>query len=308
MNDDSKNLNGLDTLQIEIESWRADNFGPKSESFKSVRRFMDQDNNAMMITQLLGMNEEIGELTHAVLKKMQGIRGMDDPLTFKTAAMDAIGDIFIYAMGLCDTLNLDMSDCLDKTAESVLKRDWNANKESGETDEKKVPRMEFKPLNLEKDPKLDKMKDDLTDNLMKIDQISRIFESGKFSLEQFMVYLCTSAAMQLMTGERNDDYNDGGVEIKDYWDNLDESFQMVKVKFLRTKSLTAKISKDQKVKAMLKLADSCIDLINYASFHIANAMRQNEQEYLFSEIINKYQCHNTLLKLIKGGDENGDDN
>lgn len=61
--------------------------------------------------QALGVAEEAGELCHAVLKYKQGIRGYDLRKTQDEVA-DAIGDIFIYACGVADTLGINVVDSI----------------------------------------------------------------------------------------------------------------------------------------------------------------------------------------------------
>lgn len=46
----------------------------------------------------LGILEEIGELTHCILKRAQRIRGFEDYMFFQTQAKDAIGDIVVYTL------------------------------------------------------------------------------------------------------------------------------------------------------------------------------------------------------------------
>lgn len=48
---------------------------------------------------LLGIQEEIGELAHAYLKREQGIRGTREE--HDAAIKDAVGDVMIYLMGYC---------------------------------------------------------------------------------------------------------------------------------------------------------------------------------------------------------------
>ena len=48
-----------------------------------------------------GLIEEFGELFHAILKNIQGIRGFDDKDTFEKAVKDAIGDMMVYLCHWC---------------------------------------------------------------------------------------------------------------------------------------------------------------------------------------------------------------
>lgn len=53
----------------------------------------------------LGIIEEIGEATHCVLKRIQGIRGFDNMEHFKKEFGDALADIMIYLSDWCYTYN-----------------------------------------------------------------------------------------------------------------------------------------------------------------------------------------------------------
>lgn len=48
-----------------------------------------------------GVVEEIGELSHAVLKNLQGIRGFDNIDKFRAAVLDALGDIMVFLSHWC---------------------------------------------------------------------------------------------------------------------------------------------------------------------------------------------------------------
>lgn len=82
--------------------------------------------------QLLGVAEETGELSHAHLKAMQGIRVNED---HEANAKDAVGDIVIYLMGYCSYNGWDLMEIIAKTCDHILQRDWNKNKETGEVPE-----------------------------------------------------------------------------------------------------------------------------------------------------------------------------
>lgn len=67
--------------------------------------------------------EEAGELAHVILKQVQGIR----PETSTDAHMrDAIGDIAIALMALCEAQGWSLEEIANETARTVLARDWNA--------------------------------------------------------------------------------------------------------------------------------------------------------------------------------------
>ena len=100
----------MSCLQVSLYRWQVRNFGSQGQdaSFK-------------------GMVEELGELSHALLKHEQGIRGFDDPAKFKEAAGDAIADLLVYATQLATGLRLDIGVLLQETALEVMNRDWVAN-------------------------------------------------------------------------------------------------------------------------------------------------------------------------------------
>lgn len=59
---------------------------------------------------LLGAIEELGELCHAELKLLQGIRG--DSEKHITAAKDAVGDVIIYLFHYCTLKGFNLSQCM----------------------------------------------------------------------------------------------------------------------------------------------------------------------------------------------------
>lgn len=63
----------------------------------------------------LGVVEEAGELAWAVL------RGDTDEVR------DAVGDVFLYLLDLCNRLGFDMEEIITEVAEKVHGRDWNEN-------------------------------------------------------------------------------------------------------------------------------------------------------------------------------------
>lgn len=102
----------VSALQVKLARWQNHNFG-----FQPAER------------QMLGVMEEVGELSHAILKNQQGIRGMDDQAAFKDAAGDAIADTVVYLIQLCTSLRLDFGTLLRETARDVMERNWVDNPE-----------------------------------------------------------------------------------------------------------------------------------------------------------------------------------
>jgi NTP pyrophosphatase (non-canonical NTP hydrolase) len=99
----------INTIQEKLNVWRVANFGKPNANH-----------------QIMGIVEEVGELTHAKLKWDQGIRGYDEAKA-KEEMKDAIGDMIIFAMGLCDVYDWKLQDIIDSTSSYVLTRDWKKN-------------------------------------------------------------------------------------------------------------------------------------------------------------------------------------
>lgn len=102
-------MKALTRLQDQLAIWRANNFGASGK-----------DENA----QFLGVVEEVGELSHVLLKSKQSIRGWDDHTKRVAAKQDAVADITIFLMGFCDANGWDFGKLLEKTAKEVMERDW----------------------------------------------------------------------------------------------------------------------------------------------------------------------------------------
>ena len=102
----------LRELQEENRLWANRNF-PQQDSYCS----------------LLGAMEELGELAHAHLKEVQGIRGT--AAKHEAKAKDAIGDIIIYLAHYCTTRGFDLETVVAETWAEVRQRDWQANRENG---------------------------------------------------------------------------------------------------------------------------------------------------------------------------------
>lgn len=79
--------------------------------------------------QLVGVQEELGELSHAHLKMSQKIRGTEEH--HRASARDAIGDIVIFLAGYCTDNGYDLGACVRDAWIEVKKRDWQKNKKNG---------------------------------------------------------------------------------------------------------------------------------------------------------------------------------
>ena len=107
----------LDKLQDEHAEWLHKNF-PGQEH----------------IDPLLGLVEEVGELSHAILKEKQGIRGYDDPRKTIPEVCDAVGDIVIYLASFCTTYGISLDQSVQGAWDEVQQRDWQASPTTGGQD------------------------------------------------------------------------------------------------------------------------------------------------------------------------------
>mgnify|MGYP001608883948 CR=1 FL=1 len=78
---------------------------------------------------LLGAVEELGELAHAHLKMLQGIRGTKEQ--HLAAARDAVGDVVIFLADYCQAMGFDFQAVVEETWATVKKRDFQKNKQDG---------------------------------------------------------------------------------------------------------------------------------------------------------------------------------
>ena len=95
----------INEIQLEHVYWISHNFPDNGEQ----EAFM-------------GIVEEVGELSHALLKQRQNIRG--DPFELEEAAKDAIGDMMIFTVFLCNERGWNLEDIVSDTWMQVRERDW----------------------------------------------------------------------------------------------------------------------------------------------------------------------------------------
>lgn len=111
----------LKQLQAEHKEWSERNFEYK---FPDDQTFWKP---------IFGIMEEMGELTHHLLKRSQGIRGSSAEHTEK--AKDAIGDLVIFLAGACSSLGFDLQEIVETTWKEVSQRDYKKDEElKGTTD------------------------------------------------------------------------------------------------------------------------------------------------------------------------------
>jgi len=105
----------ISRLQHEMHEWRKHNFGDDTDDMA-----LGNDDS---VEQFMGVVEEVGELSHIILKSRQGIRNMDR-ITAEELEADAVADIFIFLAGYCSRRRIDMEYVILKTWDRVGKRDW----------------------------------------------------------------------------------------------------------------------------------------------------------------------------------------
>lgn len=97
----------IKNIQKEVFDWHVENFGPVP-AWKPI----------LIIT------EEIGELSHAYLKREQKIRMTEN---HDENIKDAVADIVIGLMAFCSIEGIDLETELLKTWDKVKQRDWKKN-------------------------------------------------------------------------------------------------------------------------------------------------------------------------------------
>lgn len=107
----------FEVLQREQAKWSRHNFGHLKSDYNAPFK---------------GMVEELGELSHALLKQEQGIRGT--PAEHEANAKDAIGDMLVYMADFCTRRGWSMQDIIETTWWEVSQRDWVLYPKNGKTE------------------------------------------------------------------------------------------------------------------------------------------------------------------------------
>lgn len=105
----------LKQLQDEHRTWCVYNFGPLNAEFA-----------------MLGMQEELGELAHSVLKQKQNIRGTSEQ--HEAAGKDAIGDLLVYLVNFASARGWDVQEIIQQVWDEVKVRDWKKFPKNGMTE------------------------------------------------------------------------------------------------------------------------------------------------------------------------------
>ena len=73
---------------------------------------------------LVGMQEELGELSHAFLKRAQNIRMDED---HDSNIRDALADIIVFMAHFANIEGIDLDEAVDAAWNNIVsKRDWRA--------------------------------------------------------------------------------------------------------------------------------------------------------------------------------------
>jgi NTP pyrophosphatase (non-canonical NTP hydrolase) len=106
----------FEQLQFEQRNWQDQNFP-----------------NAGRHECFYGVVEEIGELSHALLKMDQGIRGTQQE--HMAEVKDAIGDIIIYLAGLSNKRGINLQEAVETAWDEVKQRNWVKYPKTGTPEE-----------------------------------------------------------------------------------------------------------------------------------------------------------------------------
>ena len=104
-------------FQDKVTIWSDYNFGSKRGIKEAA-------------TKLIGVQEELGELSHSVLKSLQGIRNDEYHIE---DAQDAVGDLMLYLADFCKTMGFSLEECANIAWEEVKDRDWKKFPNNGKT-------------------------------------------------------------------------------------------------------------------------------------------------------------------------------
>ena len=119
--------------QQELKDWQERNF--PASLYDDLNR--DQLVERIRILELsIGMSEEVGELSHIILKASQKIREGISGKIDKDMVADGFADTVIYGTQLLSKLGIDAEEAIRKTIDSVLKRDWANNRKDADKDER----------------------------------------------------------------------------------------------------------------------------------------------------------------------------
>lgn len=98
----------IDLKQKELWEWQKKNFGKDKTTILQCT---------------MGMAEEVGEITHHVLKGYQGIRGGTEGIN-KAEVADGVADTVIYGLQVLSCLGIDAEEEISAVISKILQRNW----------------------------------------------------------------------------------------------------------------------------------------------------------------------------------------
>ena len=115
-------------LQRDLATWQRRNF-PTAKRLEPVVGIAEEVGEAWeVVLQLAAFGQltaTVGRVCHAALKHDQGIRGTKEELQAKL--QDAIGDLFIFMVNICNLFEIDLQQVVNETWAVVSKRNWQAD-------------------------------------------------------------------------------------------------------------------------------------------------------------------------------------
>jgi len=114
----------IDLRQAKLKQWQDLNFPRERYQAMDKEELIDM---ILLLQFALGMSEEVGEVSHAILKGCQRIRegqgGID-----KDLVIDGVTDTLVFGVQALSQLGVEDAEAgISKTIDEVLQRDWLAN-------------------------------------------------------------------------------------------------------------------------------------------------------------------------------------
>lgn len=128
--DPTKADNPCSMLQGLLAVWQNRNFGaqPDWHFVAGQGEEVGEMAEALLMLKVVAAS---GRVDHALLKHVQGIRGLENREAYLSALGDAIADQVIYLMQLATVNRIDFWTLIRETARDVMKRDWTKKPEGG---------------------------------------------------------------------------------------------------------------------------------------------------------------------------------
>lgn len=121
-------LKSFDQIQLEIGQWAKGQFGDNPNRSAG---HPGEGSPLGSIPPLLGMAEEVGELSHAYVYRLQGRGEFHNDKLYRDAVEDGLGDLLVFACDFANRERISLLAALNKTWDKVCQRrreNWNADK------------------------------------------------------------------------------------------------------------------------------------------------------------------------------------